>query len=89
MLDLSIILPPVIPALLLLTVCPAFRARRKPADEQPLFTAPNVFNYLLADQRGISAMEYTVVAGASLSVAWVVFVALGQAFLETNGAALV
>ena len=89
MLDLSTFLPSVIPALLLVTASPVFRSRRQPIDRQPLFARPNFFNHLLADQRGISAVEYTVVAGATLSVAWVVFVALGVAFIETNGGALV
>lgn len=89
MLDLSIVLPAVIPALLLLTASPAFRTGRRPPDRRPLFSNPNFFNHLLAEQPGISAAEYTVVAGATLSVAWVVFVALGSAFIETNGGALV
>lgn len=88
MLDLSILLPPLVPVALALTTSPAFRIKKRAHDEQPLFSTPNFFNHLLADQRGISAMEYTVVAGAALSMAWVFFIALGVAFSETNGGAL-
>lgn len=85
MLDFSIVLTPVA---LVLTASPAFRIKKRVHDEEPLFSAPNFFNHLLADQRGISAMEYVVVAGAALSMAWVFFIALGVAFAEANGGAL-
>ncbi len=85
MLDFSIVLTPVV---LLLTASPAFRVKKPVHGEQPLFSRPNFFNHLLADQRGISAMEYAVVAGAALSMAWVFFIALGVALTEANGGAL-
>jgi hypothetical protein len=80
MLDLSILLPPLV---LTLTASPALRIKKRLHDAQPFFSAPNFFNHVLADQHGISAMEYAVVAGAAVSMAWVFFIALGVAFAET------
>ena len=88
MLDLSMLLPPLVPVALALTASPAFRIRKRVHDEQPLFSIPNFFNHLLVDQRGISAGDYTVVAGAALSIGWMIFIALGVAFNETNGGSL-
>lgn len=88
MLDLSILLPPLVPVALALTTSPAFKIKKRAHDEQPMFSAPNFFNHLLADQRGISLMEYTVVAGAAISMAWVFFIALGVALNEANGGTL-
>lgn len=88
MLDISILLPPLVPVALVLTKCPAFWIKQRVHNEQQLFSAPNFFNHLLAGQHGISAMEYAVVAGAAVSMAWVFFIALGVAFTETNGGSL-
>ncbi len=89
MFDLSILLPQIAPVLLVMTAAPAFRSRPRDSDAHPLFSATNSFNHLLLDQRGITAMEYAVVAGAVLSVAWVVFVALGTAFSDATGGTLI
>ncbi len=44
------------------------------------------FLAMLADRRGITAMEYAVVAGAILAVALVAFKALGISLATTIGA---
>jgi hypothetical protein len=88
MLHLSILLPPLFPVALALTASPAFRIKTQAPGERKLLSAPKFFNYFLANSRGISAMEYAVVAGAAVSMAWVLFIALGVAFAETNGGTL-
>ena len=81
MFDLSILIPQVAPLLIVFTA-PAFRLRQRDRHAGPLFSQTNSFNHLLLDQRGITGMEYAVVAGTISSVAWVVFVALGTAFSD-------
>ena len=88
MLHLSILLPPLFPVALALTASPAFRIKTRSLEQRKRFSVLNFFNYFLASPRGILVMEYAVVAGAAVSIIWVVFVALGVAFTETNGGIL-
>lgn len=89
MFDLSIVVSQVQPLLILFTAAPAFRLRQRNSHARPLFSGTNSFNHLLLAPRGITGMEYAVVAGTISSVAWIVFVALGTAFSDTATGALV
>lgn len=50
-----------------------------------MFEAMKTIKALVADRRGITAMEYAVVAGAILAVALTAFTALGTQLTTTIG----
>jgi len=51
-----------------------------------MFEALKIIKSMVADRRGITAMEYAVVAGAILAVALAAFQALGTQLTTTVGA---
>ena len=51
-----------------------------------MFDALKTIKILVSDRRGITAMEYAVVAGAILAVALTAFTALGTSLTTTVGA---
>jgi len=89
MFDLSILIPQLAPLLVAFTAAPAFRFRQRDSQNRPTFTQRNSFNHLLLDQRGITGMEYAIVAGMVSSLSWIVFLALGTAFSDTATGTLV
>ena len=54
--------------------------------ENLMFDALKTIKILVSDRRGITAMEYAVVAGAILAVALTAFNALGTKLTTTVGA---